>query len=77
MSTIGTCSRCGGAVQVPEFWSGMIPPTPTCIRCGAKAKEPYGRVIQTELSETTDEAYNRWLDGRIKETFGRASDAKP
>ena len=77
MATIGTCSHCGGPVQVPELWGGRIPPTPTCIRCGAEAKAPYGQVIQTERHETTDEAYNRWLDKRIKEIFGRASDAKP
>jgi hypothetical protein len=45
MQTIGTCSNCGGAVQVPMFWGGDVPPTPKCERCGATAREPFGKTI--------------------------------
>lgn len=48
MQTIGTCSKCTGPVQVPEFWGGNDPPVPTCGRCGATAKNPYGPTIQME-----------------------------
>jgi len=43
--TIGTCSICGGAVTAPAIWMGVIPPTPTCSRCGAHAALNYGPVI--------------------------------
>lgn len=42
---MGTCSACGGPMTVPMAWCGVIPPTPTCQRCGAVAKQSYGRVI--------------------------------
>jgi hypothetical protein len=45
MQTIGTCSKCGGPVQVPEFWGGSVPPRPTCTHCGATAANSYGQVI--------------------------------
>lgn len=41
---IGTCSECGGAVGIPDVWGGVIPPTPTCTRCGAVAAN-HGPVI--------------------------------
>ena len=34
-TVIGKCSICGGPVSVPEIWHGVVPPTPTCERCGA------------------------------------------
>lgn len=37
--TIGRCSKCGGEVEVPNVWGGVIPPTPTCHRCGATKRE--------------------------------------
>lgn len=48
MAVIGTCSNCGGAVTVPEFWGGEAPPMPTCSRCGARARNAYGRTIDME-----------------------------
>lgn len=45
MNTVGTCGRCGGAVQVPSIWGGLVPPVPVCAQCGAKAQNPYGPVI--------------------------------
>lgn len=42
---IGTCSLCGGAVTVPSLWWGVVPPIPTCTRCGAVQQESYGPVI--------------------------------
>ena len=50
-------------MQVPEFWGGTIPPTPACIRCGAKQKAPYGRVIQTERPEMPNEAPSGLSEG--------------
>lgn len=44
-SIIGTCSCCGGPVQVPTLWGGIIPPTPTCGHCGAMKADKYGQVI--------------------------------
>lgn len=44
---VGTCSCCKGPVTVPLAWWGIVPPTPTCQRCGAKAAENYGPEIQT------------------------------
>lgn len=48
MQTVGTCSKCSGPVQVPEFWGGTVPPVPTCAHCGATAKDPYGQTIPME-----------------------------
>ena len=36
---------CGGTVWVPAVWYGVIPPTPTCKRCGAVATQPQLPVI--------------------------------
>ena len=36
---IGSCSKCGGYVSVPEVWMGVNPPIPTCNSCGATKKE--------------------------------------
>ena len=46
MPTIGTCSKCKGPVQAPEFWGGNVPPVPTCAHCGAQPEEPYGPTIK-------------------------------
>lgn len=43
---LGTCSLCGGPVCVPAVWSSIIPPTPTCSRCGAVKADAYGEVIK-------------------------------
>jgi hypothetical protein len=44
---IGRCSCCGGNVVVPVMWAGLVPPTPTCVKCGAKARQTYLPVIET------------------------------
>lgn len=44
----GTCSICKGLVTTPDVWMGIYPPIPTCISCGAKAKQPHGPVIEME-----------------------------
>lgn len=44
---IGICSICGGQVAVPTEWLGIFPPRPTCMNCGALAKEA-GPVIPME-----------------------------
>ena len=45
MQTIGTCSLCGGPVQIPQMWGGSVPPVPTCARCGSIVARAYGPVI--------------------------------
>ena len=45
---IGTCSRCGGPVTVPEHWMGTQPPILSCQRCGATKRQPYGPVIEMD-----------------------------
>ena len=32
---VGTCSNCGGPVQVPDHWASVLPAVPTCAQCGA------------------------------------------
>jgi hypothetical protein len=36
--TVGTCSICGGAVTLPTMYWSVVPPVPTCSRCGAMAR---------------------------------------
>lgn len=50
--TIGTCDLCGGAVTVPSPWYGVIPPIPTCSRCGATSAEPYGPKIKMKPKQS-------------------------
>ena len=47
---------CGGSVETPDLWNSMIPPTPTCVQCGARAV-PQGPIIQT----TKDAFAPRWI----------------
>lgn len=44
MVTIGTCSLCGGPVQVHAVWMSIVPEVPTCAECGATASS-HGPVI--------------------------------
>ena len=46
-TTIGTCSNCGGEVTIPSVYHSVVPPKPTCQRCGAVAR-PHGPVIDME-----------------------------
>lgn len=46
VKVVGTCSICSGRVSVPEIWFGVIPPVPKCEKCGARATEDYGPVVQ-------------------------------
>ena len=48
---IGTCSICGGRVEVPDVWYGLNPPTPTCQSCGAISAQ-HGPVIQMRPNPT-------------------------
>lgn len=41
----GTCGACGGPVTTPSPWLGVIPPTPTCDRCGRVPAESFGPVL--------------------------------
>ena len=45
---LGTCSLCAGPVSIPEAWHSTLPAVPTCQRCGAREKQPYGAVIEME-----------------------------
>lgn len=49
---VGTCGNCGGPVNVPDLWGGVIPPKPTCGNCGAVAAN-YGPVIQMQPNPCT------------------------
>lgn len=53
MSVIGTCSICGGAVVIPDVWAGVIPPTPTCSKCGAQAAT-HGPIINMVPQNATE-----------------------
>ena len=78
MQTIGTCGKCDGPVQVPEFWGGTVPPVPTCAHCGATARDPYGPTIPMEKRSLcrTDAV---GIDGCkvTLETFMRPNAVKP
>lgn len=68
--TIGTCSICGGAVTVPDLWGGVIPPTPTCSKCGAE-KAGHGPVI--EMQKPADQRHEEpvkrdWMTTRQSST---------
>lgn len=52
VSTIRTCSICGGPVQVPTLWAAVVPPTPVCAKCGAIAAAQYGPVIPMQKQGT-------------------------
>lgn len=60
MATIGTCSICGGSVQVPDAWWGTNPPVPVCSKCGATPIAPHGPMIPMRpnpmpgIPQTTD-----------------------
>lgn len=53
-TTIGTCSVCGGPVQIPAVWFGVTPPEPACARCGAVAQKSHGPVIPMEQTPAGD-----------------------
>lgn len=45
-NVVGTCGNCGGAVRLPLYWLGVVPPVPRCESCGATtATSPYGPVL--------------------------------
>lgn len=65
MKTIGTCSVCGGAVQVPDDENG----TATCVTCGAVAESNHGALIKMrptkvepvdELRRVIEDVVGRW-----------------
>lgn len=51
---IGTCSICGGRVTVPSVYHSVVPPTPTCEKCGAVPRQSYGPVIPMVPSRPYD-----------------------
>ena len=51
--TIGTCSICGGQVTIPTVWAGIIPPTPSCLSCGALGRS-FGPVIPMHKPNDSD-----------------------
>jgi len=50
--TAGTCSICGGRVVIPDAWMGMVPPVPTCSRCGARKENPWGPEVKMIRKES-------------------------
>lgn len=60
--TVGTCSICGGQVTIDTIFWSIVPPVPTCERCGATAKQ-HGPVIEMEKQEQKQAAQgilNKW-----------------
>lgn len=47
VNVIGTCSQCGGPVEVPHAYYSIYLPTPTCRNCGARAASNHGPIIKT------------------------------
>jgi hypothetical protein len=43
--SVGTCSLCGGAVVVPDWYLSTVPPTPRCASCNAVPVAPHGPVV--------------------------------
>lgn len=68
MNVIGTCSLCGGAVCTPELWGGVLPPQPTCNRCGAVAAN-HGPIIPMKELEGSGRAWSN-IEETIK--YGKA-----
>lgn len=56
MNVIGTCSICGGAVCTPSLWAGIVPPEPSCSRCGAVAAN-HGPIIPMVKRDTGGEKW--------------------
>lgn len=52
---MGTCSKCGGRVVLPEAWMGVKTPVLRCDNCGATKKQPYGPVIDMEGGKVVDD----------------------
>lgn len=64
----GTCSLCGGPVCTPTAYWSVVPPVPTCKRCGAVKRENYGPVIdmvpktaQDISLEQIKKMYEEWV----------------
>ena len=54
MKTIGTCSICGGAVQVPEEITPETTSTvPKCANCGATPESPHGPTLKMKATTTS------------------------
>lgn len=80
MKTIGTCSICGGPVQVPEE---ITPETtssvPKCANCGASPESPHGPTLKMKssgsssmdaLRQALEDVVSRWcpvLNKNVKE----------
>lgn len=47
---IGTCSLCGGPVEAPDAWMGILPAPATCKNCGA-VRPQHGPVIDMQRPE--------------------------
>lgn len=62
MQTIGTCSLCGGPVQVPTHWAHPDgrPPQAQCANCGAVAEESYGPTIPMKPPGAGRRSWRQW-----------------
>jgi hypothetical protein len=71
MKTIGTCSLCGGPVQMPDETVGNEKPSTDakCANCGATVESAYDPVLKMkaiaasplgDLRKTLEETVNRW-----------------
>lgn len=86
----GTCSLCGGQVVVPAVWMSAVPPTPTCLGCGAVAashgpvipmQRPTQPTAPTEKTNNTQYVFEidriRPLTHNRFEAFGRIIEGGP
>lgn len=61
--TVGTCSICGGPVQVHSDWCSVNPEIPKCGDCGATAAM-HGQVIPMKPANDNEKAkWARMLNG--------------
>lgn len=59
---IGTCSKCGGPVTSMPSLSSMSPSPATCMHCGGRPKNPYGKVIEMEEDKSTTQLLLEKID---------------
>ncbi|MBI9091800.1 MAG: hypothetical protein JEZ12_21525 [Desulfobacterium sp.] len=65
---IGTCSICGGAVEVPDVWYSVDPAPATCRSCGA-VKRDHGPVVDMKPGKDYRKEWqsiiNQQINGRV------------
>jgi hypothetical protein len=60
---VGTCSCCGGCVSCPLVYWSVVPPVPSCERCGARVADDFGPVVKTVPVVPATIGQNTYLQG--------------